>query len=113
MWKRKTLAVPWPLSKTVSGPAFVGALSPGAGWVIISEGARVGVCEWGCAPGVLDPLFAFSLHPISGMHQTERGALKSESNPPPFQSHLLSSPAFPPGEWKEVEEDVKTHLRHV
>lgn len=44
--------MPWPLSKTVSGPAFVGVLSLGAGWVIISEGARVGVCEWGLAPGV-------------------------------------------------------------
>jgi len=81
MWKRTTVAVSWPLSKTVSSPAFVGVLSPGAGWLIISEGARVGVCEWGCAPGVLDPLFAFSLHPISGMHQTEWGALKSESPP--------------------------------
>lgn len=95
MWKRKTLGVPWPLSKTVSGPVFVDVLSLGAGWVIISEGARVGLCEWGRASGVQDPLFTFSLHPISGMPRTERGALKSESNPSLFQSHLHSSPPYP------------------
>lgn len=117
MWKRKTLGVPWPLSKTVSGPVFVDVLSLGAGWVIISEGARVGVCEWGRASRT----HCLRSHCTPSAGCPELNGAPWKVNPIPPFSNLISTPphliplfvGFSPGEWAEVEEDVKTHLRHV
>lgn len=67
-----------------------------AGWVIIDDGARVGVGE--CSPymGVQHTLFAFSLLPVNGRPWTTGNTLNTESNPLTIRAHPVSTPPLSP-----------------